>query len=102
MNRRSTLYRVLLPLLAALWLAGCASTLPQAIREVLATGGDAPIGLESLVATSLATFGAVRSLRGGQAEAVDAAGFLAQALTAGAGPDASPSPGDAGPEVSGG
>jgi outer membrane lipoprotein len=33
MNRLSTLYRILLPLLAALWLAGCASTLPQAIRE---------------------------------------------------------------------
>jgi outer membrane lipoprotein len=33
MNHFSPPIRILLPLLAALWLAGCASTLPQAIRE---------------------------------------------------------------------
>lgn len=74
----------------------------RAIREVLASGGDAPIGLESLVATSLATFAAVRSLRGGQAEAVDAAGFIARALAPEAGPDASAAPDDAGSEASDG
>ncbi len=51
-----------------------------AVARALAEGGAPPIPLEGLVATSLATFAAVRSLRGGGAEAVDARTFIASAL----------------------
>jgi predicted dehydrogenase/threonine dehydrogenase-like Zn-dependent dehydrogenase len=49
----------------------------EALRHALVHGGPPPISLESLVATSLATFAAVRSLRSGVEEAVDGAGFVA-------------------------
>jgi predicted dehydrogenase/threonine dehydrogenase-like Zn-dependent dehydrogenase len=49
----------------------------EALGRVLRQGGEPPISLESLVATSLATFAAVRSLRSGVEEKVDAAGFIA-------------------------
>jgi predicted dehydrogenase len=48
----------------------------EAIGRTLRGGGPPPIALESLVATSLATFAAVRSLRGGRTESVDAAAWL--------------------------
>lgn len=55
----------------------------DAIREVLTRGGPLPIPLESLLATSLTTFAAVRSLRSGSDELVDAEGFIRQATTTG-------------------
>lgn len=48
----------------------------EAIHRVLTTGGEAPIAMESWVATSLATFAAVRCLRSGAEEVVDAARFI--------------------------
>lgn len=57
--------------------------------EVLAArlrdGGEPPIPTASWVATSLATFAAVRSLRSGTEEAVDAAAFLASVRAAAGG-----------------
>lgn len=50
----------------------------EAVRDVLEGGGDAPIAFESLVATSLATFGAVRSIRDGGVVDLDAAAFIGQ------------------------
>jgi predicted dehydrogenase len=51
----------------------------EAIRGVLTEGGQPPIETVSWVATSLATFAAVRSLRSGAEESVDAVGFIAMA-----------------------
>jgi predicted dehydrogenase len=51
----------------------------EAIRGVLREGGPPPIETVSWVATSLATFAAVRSLRSGAEESVDAVGFIAMA-----------------------
>ncbi|MBW3536018.1 MAG: zinc-binding dehydrogenase, partial [Gemmatimonadetes bacterium] len=51
----------------------------EALARALREGGRPPIALESLVATSLATFGAVRSHRSGEAEAIAAAGFIERA-----------------------
>ena len=48
----------------------------QTIGRALREGGGLPISLESLVATSLATFAAVRSLRTGETESVDVRGWL--------------------------
>ena len=48
----------------------------RALGRALREGGELPISLESLVATSLATFAAVRSLRTGEAEAIDVRGWL--------------------------
>ena len=57
----------------------------QAIRRALEAGGAPPIALESLIATSLATFAAVRALKSGRSESVDAAAWLREAR-AGGGP----------------
>ena len=51
----------------------------RAIGRALREGGELPISLESLVATSLATFAAVRSLRTGEAEVLDVRGWLQEA-----------------------
>ena len=48
----------------------------QAIGRALREGGGLPISLESLVATSLATFAAVRSLRTGETESIDVREWL--------------------------
>ena len=48
----------------------------HAIGSALREGGELPISLESLVATSLATFAAVRSLRTGEAETLDVREWL--------------------------
>ncbi|MDP2959245.1 MAG: Gfo/Idh/MocA family oxidoreductase, partial [Longimicrobiales bacterium] len=56
----------------------------EAIRRVLTQGGPPPIEPVSWVATSLATFAAVRSLRSGAEETVDAAGFLERTTAASA------------------
>ena len=52
----------------------------EAIGRALRSGSPPPIALEALVTTSLATFAAVRALRRGKGEAVDARGWLARAL----------------------
>ena len=54
----------------------------RAIGRALRDGGELPISLESLVATSLATFAAARSLRTGEAEALDVRGWLRAAHAA--------------------
>ena len=51
----------------------------RAIGSALREGGALPISLESLVATSLATFAAVRSLRTGEAETLDVQEWLREA-----------------------
>jgi polar amino acid transport system substrate-binding protein len=51
----------------------------RAIGRALRSGSAMPIPLESLVATSLATFAALRALRSGEGETVDARGWLAEA-----------------------
>jgi hypothetical protein len=48
----------------------------EAIGRSLRAGGAAPIALDALVATSLATFAAVRALRTGDAEPLDAVAWL--------------------------
>jgi predicted dehydrogenase/threonine dehydrogenase-like Zn-dependent dehydrogenase len=48
----------------------------DAIARSLRGESAMPISVESLVATSLATFAAVRALRSGEAEAIDARGWL--------------------------
>lgn len=48
----------------------------EAIGRALRAGGEPPIALPSLVATSLATFAAVRALREGGAVAVDSAAWM--------------------------
>ena len=54
----------------------------RAIGRALREGGELPISLESLVATSLATFAAARSLRIGEAEALDVREWLRAARAA--------------------
>ena len=54
----------------------------RAIGRALREGGELPISLESLVATSLATFAAARSLRTGEAEALDVREWLRAARAA--------------------
>ena len=49
----------------------------EVLRRVLTQGGAPPIETASWVATSLATFAAVRSLRSGVQEPVDGVGFTA-------------------------
>jgi predicted dehydrogenase len=56
----------------------------KAIHRVLTQGGAPPIEPLSWVATSLVTFAAVRSLRSGVEEHVDAAGFVEKATAASA------------------
>lgn len=51
----------------------------EALVRVLKAGGEPPIPVASWVATSLATFAAVRSLHSGAVERVDAAAFLGEA-----------------------
>jgi len=57
----------------------------EALRRVLKEGGEAPISVASLVATSLATFAAVRSLRDGGEVRVDVNTFLDGVAVGGAG-----------------
>ena len=52
----------------------------EAIGRALRTGSEMPIPLESLVATSLTTFAALRALRGGEGESVNASRWLAHTL----------------------
>lgn len=52
----------------------------EAIQRALRGQADAPIATESWVATSLATFAAVRSLRSGEPQRVDARGFIGEAM----------------------
>ena len=52
----------------------------EAIGRALRAGSGPPVPLESLVATSLTTFAAVRALRSGEAEAIDARGWLRATL----------------------
>ena len=54
----------------------------RAIGRALREGGELPISLESLVATSLATFATARSLRTGEAEALDVREWLRAARAA--------------------
>ena len=54
----------------------------RAIGCALREGGELPISLESLVATSLATFAAVRSLRTGEVEELDVGEWLRAARAA--------------------
>ena len=48
----------------------------EALLGVLASGGTPPISFESLVATSLATFGALDSLKTGEPVGIDAGAFI--------------------------
>ncbi|HSW29036.1 MAG TPA: bi-domain-containing oxidoreductase [Longimicrobiales bacterium] len=57
----------------------------EAIHRVLTRGGAPPIEPVSWVATSLATFAAVRSLRSGSEERMDAVGFVERARGGGTG-----------------
>ena len=50
------------------------------LRNAIRNGTGHPIPLESMVATSLATFGAVESLRTGRAVDIDARAFIQEAL----------------------
>jgi hypothetical protein len=52
----------------------------EAIGRSLSAGSGQPITLESLVATSLTTFAAVRALRNGEAESLDARAWLRATL----------------------